>query len=347
MNTKRLFVCCGIWLLLGLKAASAKDSIGMTFVRIQSMEYIRGFDTDQQRERLFDRQHPFSNAQDLRYEKPSHRVNISKAFDIGQTEVTVGQFRQFVEATGYVTEAEKGDGALGFFPEEKDYVDRFHQDPMITWRTPGFEQTDRHPVVCVTWKDSTAFCAWLSEKERMVYRLPTEAEWELACRAGTKTWYAWGSDPKEAYSHANVADASLEEAFPNTTRYQRAVQLEKGDGDGYVFTAPAGKFKPNAWGIHDMHGNVWEWCQDRWSEDVYERIFDGIPRQERDQVLLTDPLFEDKTDQHAFGDWRVLRGGAWTCAPAAVRSTIRTYAESGDASIYTGFRVVRETSGPE
>ena len=109
-----------------------------------------------------------------------------------------------------------------------------------------------------------------------------------------------------------------------------------------VFTAKAKSFQPNPWGLYDMHGNVWEWCQDRWSEDAYDRHFDGVPRQRWDQVVVRDPLFEQETDQHKYGDWRVTRGGAWTCAPAAVRCSIRTFAASGDASVYTGFRVARE-----
>ncbi len=318
------------------------NSLGMEFARVPAGEFRRGFNEADDAEHRFRLAHQYSNSQNLKNERPSHRVEITRAFDLGVTEVTVGQFREFVKATGHVTTAEKSGGALGCFPEEKDYVDRFHKSPEITWKSPGFPQSDAHPVVAVSWSDAQAFCRWLSGKESAKYRLPTEAEWEYACRAGTGTWYSWGEDPDAAYTHANVADAALEAAQPRTTSYQRAVRLKPGEGDGVVFTAKTGSFKPNAWGLRDMHGNVWEWCQDRWSADVYERFFDDVPRTKRDEVLIRDPDFQVKTDQHQYGDWRVMRGGAWTCAPAAVRSSIRTFAEAEDAAVYTGFRVVRE-----
>jgi formylglycine-generating enzyme required for sulfatase activity len=317
------------------------NSLGMKLVTLQPGEYVRGFRTRDGRERAFALAHPYSNRQAFKTESPAHRVRLSAAFAIGSTEVTVGQFRAFVEATGYQTDAERSGGALGCFPEEKDYVDRFHRDPSVTWKSPGFPQTDRHPVVAVSWNDAVAFCRWLSEKEAATYRLPSEAEWEYACRSGTESWYSWGEDPDAAYEHANVADGALEAQQPQTTRYQRAVRLGTDEGDGFALTAPVGSFRPNRWGLHDMHGNVWEWCRDRWSEDVYERFFDDVPRQQRDQIVIEDPLFETKTDQHQYGDWRVIRGGSWTCAPAAVRCSIRTFAEAGDAAVYTGFRVVR------
>lgn len=321
---------------------AATNSIRMKFVHISPGEYVRGFDTSNRRDHEFFLAHQYSNRQNFKNETPAHRVTISKSFDLGATEVTLGQFRQFVEATGYVTDAEKNGGALGCFPEEKDYVDRFHQSPEVTWRTPGFDQTDDHPVVAISWNDAQAFCQWLSEKEDETYRLPSEAEWEYACRSGETTWYSWGENPDEAYQHANVADGALESAQPKTTSYQRAVKLGKDDGDGAVFTASTAQFLPNRWGLHDMHGNVWEWCEDRWSADQYERYFDGVPRQQRAEVVVEDPQFLDKTDQHKYGDWRVIRGGAWTCAPASVRCSIRTFAESSDAAVYTGFRIVRE-----
>jgi len=318
------------------------NTLGMAFVRVRAGEYKRGFDTDNKREHRFHLAHQFSNRQNFKNERPAHRVVITKPFELAASEVTVGQFKAFVKATGYVTDAEKSGGALGCFPSEKSYVDRFHKDPKIIWKSPGFPQSNDHPVVAVSWNDAQAFCQWLSKTENARYRLPTEAEWEYACRAATTAWYSWGEDPDAAYQHANVADGALEAAQPNTTRFQRAVKLGANDGDGTVFTAKVMSFKPNPWGLFDMHGNVWEWCQDRWSEDVYERFFDGVPRQQRDKLAIRDPQFEKETDQHKYGDWRVMRGGAWTCAPASVRCSIRTFAEAGDASVYTGFRVLRE-----
>jgi formylglycine-generating enzyme required for sulfatase activity len=314
----------------------------MEFVRIDAGSYRRGFDKDDDREHRFHLAHRFSNRQNFRYETPSHQVLMTRPFEIAKTEVTVAQFRAFVEATGYQTDAEMGGGALGCFPDEKDYVDRFQKSPKISWRSPGFDQTDTHPVVAISWNDAQAFCRWLSEREGIRYRLPTEAEWEYACRAGSTTWYSWGEDPDEAYVHANVADGALEAAQPGTTSYQRAVRLGADEGDGVVFTAAVGTYKPNAKGLFDMHGNVWEWCQDRWSADLYERYFDDVPRPERRDLTVTDPIMEAETDQHRYGDWRVIRGGAWTCAPAAVRCSIRTFAEAGDAAVYTGFRPVCE-----
>ncbi len=312
------------------------------FVRIPAGEYVRGFSREDGRERAFKLAHLYSTAQEFNAEQPAHRVKISRPFDLAATEVTVGQFREFVEATGHVTDAEKNGGALGFVADSKSYVDRFKANPAVTWKSPGFEQSDDRPVVCVSFRDAEAFCAWLTKKEGKRCRLPTEAEWEYACRAGLKDWYSWGRDPDLAYAHANVADGALEAAHPKTTSFQRAVKLKPGDGDGVVYTAKAGRFRPNGWGLHDMHGNVWEWCQDKYQQDVYERLLDGVSRQDRPKFLVTDPQGPETTDQHEFGDWRVLRGGSWFTAPMATRCSMRCYAEAGDAACYTGFRVLRE-----
>ena len=312
------------------------------FIRIEPGEYIRGFNSSNRGDNRFKLGHPYSQGQNTGHEKPHHKVKITKGFELGKTEVTVAQFRQFVESTNYVTDAEKNGGGTGFFPDEKNYVDRFKKSKKVTWKSPGFEQLDSHPVVAVSWKDAVAYCEWLSKVSGKTCRLPTEAEWEYACRAGTDTWYSWGNYPDPAYTHANVADGSLEAKYPKTTSFQRAVKLGADEGDGAVFTAKAGSYKPNPWGLHDMHGNVWEWCQDRWKADAYKLAHKGLTRSQWKDALMTDPAWMEATPQHEYGDWRVMRGGGWTNAPASCRSSIRTYAEAGDAVVYTGFRVLRE-----
>ena len=128
-------------------------------------------------------------------EKPVHKVTITKPFYLGQYEVTVEQFRRFVEATGYATDAEKGTGFQGAFGWNRDTME-FKMNEEYSWRSTGFAQLDTHPVVNVSWNDAMEFCKWLSRKEGKTYRLPTEAEWEYACRAGTTTPYSHGDDPE-------------------------------------------------------------------------------------------------------------------------------------------------------
>ena len=167
----RLLALLGICILMGKTIGEPlRNSIGMSFIRIEPGEYVRGFQHEKGRERQFDRAHPYSNQQNMRREKPAHRVAITQAFYIGQTEVTVGQFRRFVEETRYITEAEQNNGAMGYFPDEEDYVDRFHPEASINWDTPGFPQTDDHPVVCISWRDAQAFCRWLTDQEGVVYQ---------------------------------------------------------------------------------------------------------------------------------------------------------------------------------
>ena len=159
--------------------------------------------------------------------------------------------------------------------------------------------------------------------------MPSEAEWEYACRAGKKTWYSWGVDPNDAYAHANVADGALEAAHPNTTRYQRAVKLGADQGDGVVYTSKAARYKPNPWGLYDMHGNVWEWCSD-WIVKSYA----GLER--------TDP------QGPASGVYRVLRGGSAWMDESNCRSANRVGHSVGARRKYRGihgFRVVVESAG--
>jgi formylglycine-generating enzyme required for sulfatase activity len=150
-------------------------------------------------------------------EQPLHEVSMER-FAIGRYPVTVYEFKQFVNATGYKTEAEKG--------HETDVLKG------LNWRNPSFSQTDNHPVVCVTWNDALAYIEWLSEQTRQKYRLPTEAEWEYAARAGTETKYWWGNDIDE--SKANYSW--------NLTK-----------------TSPVGSYAANKFGLYDTVGNVWEW----------------------------------------------------------------------------------------
>jgi formylglycine-generating enzyme required for sulfatase activity len=226
--------------------------------------------------------------------------------------VTRGEFAGFVRAQGYRTETEKaGMRAWGIDPNGD-----WKHAPEFTWRNPGFAQTDRHPVAVVSWNDAVAFCEWLAAKEGRTYRLPTEAEWEYACRAGTTTRFHSGNDPDTLADAANVADAAAKRRFPN---WKGTIN---GD-DAHVFTAPVGQFQANAFGLCDMHGNVLEWCQDWYDAKYYPRS----PRR--------DP------PGPAAGDRRVIRGGAFLGEPRLWRAA-RGDTPPHNATATIGFRVVLE-----
>jgi len=248
-------------------------------------------------------------------EHPAHRVRIAKPFYLGAYEVTVGQFRQFVRDTGYKTDAEKdGKGGNGLDLS----TGKWEQKPEYKWQNPGFPQTDDHPVVIVSHSDAVAFCEWLSRKEGKTYRLPTEVQWEYACRAGTQTRYCNGDDPERLPEVGNVPDASVKERYPATKGPLISAK------DGYAFTAPVGQFRPNGFGLYDMHGNVCEWCAD-WHDNSYYA-----------QSPADDPTGPSS------GTHRVLRGGAWYVSPSFARSAFRSGVSRGNqGNCGLGFRVAR------
>jgi formylglycine-generating enzyme required for sulfatase activity len=249
-------------------------------------------------------------------EKPQHRVRITQPFYLGVTEVTRRQFCVFVDKTGYQTEAEKdGKGGWGWSEETRD----LEQNPRYTWRSPGFEQTDEHPVVNVSWNDARAFIAWLTRKEGRSYRLPTEAEWEYACRAGTTTRYFCGDDPESLAAVGNIADGTLKARYPKLGTIRAR--------DGYIYTAPVGRFQPNAFGLYDLHGNVWEWCSDGYDGRYYE----------------ASPL-EDPPGP-AGASLRVNRGYGWIGNPRHCRSADRSSDPPEHRNCMLGFRLALGQSG--
>ena len=205
---------------------------------------------------------------------PVHRVTIADPFAVGVYEVTRGEFRRFVEATEYST---------GGACEWRERRDR-------SWRNPGFAQTDQHPVVCMSWADAQAYVEWLSQETGEAYRLLSEAEWEYVARAGTRTARYWGQGKSEQCLYANGADTALlrsderRKQFNDETAKEQAKTLAAYEGylsemqavecdDGYAWTSPVGVYGANAFGLHDVLGNVGEWVQDCWHASYH-----GAPR---------------------------------------------------------------------
>jgi formylglycine-generating enzyme required for sulfatase activity len=253
-----------------------------------------------------------------------HAVTITKPFFLGKYAVTRGQFRRFAVAAKYQTEAEK-DGLGGWGYDEPN--DRFEgptwnaktgayaggAKTRYNWANTGFRQTDDHPVVNVSWNDAKAFCRWLAASSGRSVRLPTEAEREYACRAGSQTRYHFGDNAEDLAKYANMADGTRKKRFPRFTTI--AAQ------DGYVFTAPVGRFLPNGFGLFDMHGNVWQWCEDWYGP------YKGLPAQ--------DPLRLQKTVLHC----RVVRGGSWSGQTRHCRSADRRGLVPVNRQHTVGFRV--------
>jgi formylglycine-generating enzyme required for sulfatase activity/serine/threonine protein kinase len=242
-------------------------------------------------------------------ERPQRSVYIARAFLMGPFEVTVGQYRAFLRKSGHKQETP----CATFDPSAGTY----RVDAYAGWSKPDFPIADNHPVVCVSWSDAQAYAAWLSRETGKTYRLPSEAEWEYAARAGAEGAQPWGADGKRACEYANAADKTGHERLPKDWDAFAC-------NDGHAFTAPVGSFKPNAFGLHDMLGNVWEWVEDCFNQSYSGAPADGAPWRTGDCAT------------------RVMRGGAWISQIRDVRFANRGY-NRGDRGYYSvGFRVVRE-----
>ena len=318
----------GVWLLGLTPALRAQqlvtNSLGMPLVHIPAGEFMMGSDEPVERMQQDYPELETRRFTDLTDEAPVHKVQISRGFFMGQHEVTVGEFARFVQASGYVPES-IADGTGGYgFDESYDHsraerADAFKgRDPAYSWRNPGFTQDDTHPVLNVSWHDAVALANWLSKKEGARYRLPTEAEWEYACRAGTATRYYNGDKPQDLAQIANTFDA---DAAPHWQRWHDKALNAR---DGYAFTAPVGSFKPNAFGLYDMLGNAWEWTADWYSEDYYAH----------------SPLIDPQGP--STGSVRVRRGGSWHTWAIYARCSFRNWNTEQSRYPLLGIRLVKE-----
>ncbi len=246
-----------------------------------------------------------------RGEGPQVKINIDYAFAVGRTEVTHDQFNTFVEATSH-----EPDKLCRVWSDEIG----FNNDPDANWldRRQPRRVRDDHPVGCVSWNDAKAYVAWLAQITNKRYRLLSEAEWEYAARAGTTTSRFWGNASSQACQWANTFDLDGAEEypfpwFPATCR------------DGFVDLAPVGQFKPNAFGLYDMIGNVWEWTEDCWAATHIGRPNDGSPW-----------VWDVGCTRHA------TRGGGWLSAPIRNRIAWPGRDPSDMRNTQFGFRVARD-----
>lgn len=299
------------------------NTLGLTLLRIPRGEFLMGSNEPIAQ---LEKDYPLMERQrleELRDEAPVHRVRITRDFYLGQTEVTVGQFRQFLKASGHVPESiADGTGAYGYNPQHTPSGPRGEQfdgrNTRYSWANPGFAQADTHPVVNVTFNDAQALAKWLSRTEGRTYRLPTEAEWEYSARAGTRTRYHHGDNPEGLTTVANVFDAHARPLWPAF-----AAHAVRGD-DGSAFTAPVASHSPNAFGLYDMHGNAWEWTNDFHDENYYAK----------------SPV--DDPQGPAEGSVYVRRGGSWHTWPLYLRSSYRNWNSPQTRYTLVGIRLLME-----
>ncbi|MFM2065667.1 MAG: hypothetical protein RLZZ584_576 [Pseudomonadota bacterium] len=301
------------------KADAHAAAVGeLSLASLAGAQFLMGADANE----------PGDNGQPDDVALPQREVSVL-GFDLAYYEVNVGQFRRFVDATGYVSEAEGGSQPGCMVPGEGA---RWTLQKAANWRAPGFKQDDTHPVVCVSWNDVQAYLKWLNAGTD-TYRLPTEAEWEYAARAGTTTPRPWSDvagfwsrtwtkvkpgtsePPSRACKNANVADQRLRG------------QLEWGDAfncdDGYAYTVPSAYFARNNFGLYDMLGNAAEWTQDCWNASHAGAPVDGRARTSGDCTR------------------RIVRGGSWASPPSTIRSAARLSQPASYRAADLGFRLAR------
>jgi formylglycine-generating enzyme required for sulfatase activity len=305
---------------LGVEIES-RNRVGMTLVLIPPGEFLMGSSTEQVDRALewiktIPRAAPGEVDRIRREEQPQHRVVLSRPWQMGRTEVTIGQYRRFVEATNYVTEAERFGGGNSSKSDESDPRKR-----AARWHSPGYQVTEESPVSQITWNDMVEFCNWMSKEDRREpvyrlndrdmwtsnlsadgYRLPTEAEWEYACRAGTTTHYSFGDDVAKLDDYA----------WFNRTAEQRSE----------IGARPVATKRPNPWGLYDMHGNVWERCEDFHDPNWYA------------ESPAVDPRGPTA------GGNRIVRGAGWHYFDLHCRSAYRNNYSPQSRTGNTGFRVV-------
>jgi formylglycine-generating enzyme required for sulfatase activity/predicted Ser/Thr protein kinase len=246
-------------------------------------------------------------------EAPAHDVTIGRKIAIGRYEVTLGEYQAFAEETGHT--------ASGCDIYDGEWRVSLGHD----WGNAAYAQASSHPVTCVSWDDAQAYVAWLSDKTAKPYRLPTAAEWEYSARAGagpapggSGALAATAAGTEPACGYANVADRAAAERYEGWAVHDCT--------DGYVYTAPVGSFAPNAFGLHDMLGNVFEWVADCWHDDYTGAPADGSTRQGGDCAQ------------------RELRGGSWFTVPSGARAAYRNRFAADHRSNSFGFRVARDVT---
>lgn len=302
----------------------ATDTLGIAFVRVPAGEFLMGSEEPASTLAASYTGLEPSRFEGLSDEAPVHRVRITQPFEMARHEITVGQFRAFLQRSGHVPESiADGTGGYGYNPAYDPATtqrrDAFEgRSPRYSWQNPGFAQGDDHPVVNVSWNDAIALTHWLTQQEGRRYRLPTEAEWEYACRAGGQGRYQHGDDPAGLVRVGNTFDQDAAANWPAWR--DRALPGR----DGHAFTAPVGSYAPNAFGLQDMHGNVWEWVSDWYGEDYYARSPSDDPKGPAD------------------GNVKVRRGGSWHTWPLYARCGFRNWNTVQTRYTLVGIRLVRE-----
>ncbi|HEY3698907.1 MAG TPA: SUMF1/EgtB/PvdO family nonheme iron enzyme [Spongiibacteraceae bacterium] len=237
-------------------------------------------------------------------EKPQHQVAI-KSFKLAQYAVTFEQFTRFIEETSY----DVGTQCWQLLPKG------FQLSPG-NFRSPSFAQGKLNPVVCVSWDDAQAYIDWLNKKTKQHFRLPTEAEREYATRAGSTTKYSFGDDANQFCRYGNGADQAGNAALTRDFKITFTSPLSCNDGAEYTTTV--GRYLPNAFGLYDMSGNIWEWVQDCYHENYAGAPDDGECK------------------------YRVVRGGAWYDDPADLRSANRGRNSPDNREALNGFRLAQD-----